>query len=183
MWSSFKQAGLGLAAAGHWHHYSGTMELCLDRKSDVNLVQFHLAITDERHRHHLLNEQSLSFHGCVPNLVSSNGRGRRLKVLLNTLHYFCQAPKMGSVFCFTNYSAFTRCVVELSAIFNVWRSYRMEDDTACSEMRLCRGRGNNHWIQEVESNSRWRQTQSDLSLQRLVTTTLRLQPQRNITLV
>ena len=47
LWHVFKNSCLVMAYENKWQHYSGKMELCLDRKLDVSLVHFHLAITDD----------------------------------------------------------------------------------------------------------------------------------------
>ena len=113
-------------------------QVTIRRKDPANLVHFHLAVSDTGRAHRLRDKVFWSFKGSAPVIVPVAGRGRYMFKALDASHYYCQAPKFGSVFVLSNYPIFTDCSVELNTIFGIWRRYKMDADVAKEQlMKAC----------------------------------------------
>ena len=156
LWQAFKDFCCTKCEQYQWQKKSGKMELCLRRSSAKNLVHFHLAVSDLSRKHRLRPPSAWTFLGSRPHMVPVGQRGRGMEAKLAGVHYYCQAPKIGSVLVFTNYKAFVECPVELKTVYNLWKNYKMDDENAVHQLRLARGRGTQSALNEIDQNRKWR---------------------------
>ena len=139
-----------------WPKRSIKMELTLDRAMPRNVVHFHMCLSDPARRHRLNQMEQWAYAGVKPFVSACGAQGSRVWKSLNTVHYYCQAPKIGSVFVYTNYERFTRFPVEGNAIFALWRLYKMTDASTIREITLSRCRGAAGIIRDINANTAWR---------------------------
>ena len=156
LWQKFKNFCLDRCDKFKWVKKSGQMEVTPRRKKPQNLVHFHLAVSDMGNKHRLRPAQDWEFLGSRPYIVPTSQRGRGMEDKINCMHYYCQAPKLGTVMVFTNYRAFVDCPVQMKTVFSLWSQYKMEDSVAMHQIRLARGRGTENCIRDVQCNTKWR---------------------------
>ena len=75
---------------------------------------------------------------------------------LNAMHYYCQAPKIGTVKVFTNHRAFVDFQVQAKTVFTLWSRYKLTDETAMHQIRLSRSRGVESFVRDIQNNMNWR---------------------------
>ena len=155
LWGHFVDWAKTTATYFKWPKYSMKMELTIDRVKPCNVVHFHMCVTDSERRHTWTSsEQDRWRYGGVPVHVSPCGaKGIRIEKSLNTIHYYCQAPKIGSLFMATNYPKFTAFAVESSAIYSLWRLYKMTDQSTIRELVRSRCRGFVSLQRDIRNNS------------------------------
>ena len=56
----------------------------------------------------------------------------------------------------TNYPKFTGFAVESSAIYSLWRLYKMTDQSTIKELMLSRCRAHGSLLRDIRNNSAWR---------------------------
>ena len=156
LWKRFKDFCSDYCQKFAWVKKSGKMEVTVRRVKAEHLVHFHLGVSDLSRRHRSAHTHEWVFLGARPHVVASGNRGRGLEDRLNIMHYYCQAPKLGTVRVFTNYRAFVECPVQTKTVFSLWSRYKMEDAVAMHQIRLTRGRGTENCIRDIECNITWR---------------------------
>jgi hypothetical protein len=137
------------------------MELTLNRAKLHNVVHFHLCLSDLTQRHRLASLDVWRYAGVKPHVTACGAKGNKVWKSVNTVHYYCQAPKIGSVFVYTNYERFTRFPVEGGAIYALWRLYKMTDASAIREITLSRCRGAAGYIRDIDANTNWRRNHQE----------------------
>jgi hypothetical protein len=169
-----------LAMKCKWPKWSCKMELSLNRKTPHNFVHFHLCVTDYGRRHRSRAPEFYKWKGTQPMLVPCNGKGRSLNRCLDALHYYCQAPKIGAVMVATNYTIFSECPVEIVSIFQLWKRYKMETETAKIQMKMSRSRNTKNFVMEMDYHVNWRKQCRDHSEQEVIKILMKLKPFRII---
>jgi hypothetical protein len=180
LWGEFKKFSLERCEVMKWPKKSGKMEITIARKHPANLVHFHLAVTDPSKAHRLRDPQAWSFMGSQPHIVPAIGRGRYLFKALDVTHYYCQAPKFGAVFMYTNYAAFKECLVELSTVFGIWRRYKMDSEIAKEELMKTRGKGTRGYLYEIDQHVQWETARREKGHRMLVESLVKLRPSKII---
>jgi hypothetical protein len=134
------------------------MELILDRAKPCNVVHFHMCVSDAARRHTIYqtDKSKWRYGGVEPHVCPCGAKGHRIEKSLNTIHYYCQAPKIGSLFMATNYPKFKAFSVESSAIYSLWRLYKMTDESTVREIMFSRCRGHFSLLRDIEKNTAWR---------------------------
>ncbi|CAE7310316.1 unnamed protein product [Symbiodinium sp. CCMP2592] len=179
LWQQFKVMALGACEKLEWPRHTLKMELSLRRRCPENLVHFHLAVTDSNRRHRLSNENGFwTFMGAQPHVQPVLGKGRYLTRALDAGHYYCQAPKIGSVHVATNYVAYRDFTVELQTIFNLWRRHKLEDSVAKSELMTARGRGTRNYLAEIQHHEAWQQARRNAAVKALLESWMPWKPSR-----
>ena len=179
LWQQFQVMALRACEKLEWPRRSLKMELSLHRKCPENLVHSHLAITDANRRRRLSNENGFwTFMGAQPHVQPVLGKGRCLTRALDAGHYYCQAPKIGSVHVATNYVAFRDFTVELQTIFHLWRRHKLESAVPKSELMTARGRGTRNYLAEIDHHEAWQQARRDAAVKALMETCMPWKPSR-----
>ena len=146
-----------LCAKTGWQHLSGKAEVSLRaKKTEQNVIHLHLAVSHPYKKMKLHDKELWSFQGFKPHIAGNMGRGRCAVRSLNHLHYYCQAPKIGALWAFTNHLRFIDFTVEQSFIFGLWKEYKMYDDVARGEIILARGTGTQRFLNEIKWTQSWR---------------------------
>jgi hypothetical protein len=158
LWRHFVDWATTTAIKLQWPKYSMKMELTLDRAKPCNVVHFHMCVSDSARRHTILqmHKSKWRYGGVEPHVCPCGAKGHRVEKSLNTIHYYCQAPKIGSLFMATNYSKFKAFSVESSAIYSLWRLYKMTDESTVREIMFSRCRGHFSLLRDIEKNTAWR---------------------------
>ena len=79
LWQLFKDFCLGLKEKWQWDKCSGKMEISLRRKNALNIVHFHLGLSDMNRRHRLRQAKDFEFLGSRPYIVTTSQRGRGME--------------------------------------------------------------------------------------------------------
>ncbi|CAE7662212.1 unnamed protein product [Symbiodinium microadriaticum] len=116
--------------------------------------------------------------GAQPHVQPVLGKGIYLTRALDAGHYYCQAPKIGSVHVATNYVAYRDFTVELQTIFNLWRRHKLENSVAKSELMTARGRGTRNYLAEIQHHEAWQQARRDAAVKALLETWMPWKPSR-----
>ena len=183
LWDAFKTFALQVRMALDWPLVSGTMEISYHRKNAENLIHFHLSVTDPKRRHRLRDGVMWAFLGSKPDVRPTQGKGRHLAKALSTAHYYVQAPKLGTVFTFTNYKAHEVLMVEPAAIYELWRKRKLTHGLCKHELMLSRGRGVRNMIAEVEYHERWEQSQRQAAQRAILQALIQWKPNKEIQVV
>lgn len=152
LWKSFTTWFQALMKRCQWPQWSVKMEVTTQRKDKENLVHFHAALTDEE-RHHKKRELSFwEFAGAKPQLHVLNARGlRQAEKARVRLHYYCQAPKIGSILSETNMELFSRHVVPPQIIYQLWQQRKMYAEACKSELHRSRAFNFESFMRAVEN--------------------------------
>ena len=127
----------------------------------------------------LSNENGFwTFMGAQPHVQPVLGKGRYLTRALDAGHYYCQAPKIGSVHVATNYVAYRDFTVELQTILNLWRRHKVENSVKKSELMTARGRGTRNYLTEIQHHEAWQQARRDAAVKALLETWMPWKPSR-----
>ena len=161
LWKHFVAWANAMAELFEWPQRSYKMELTLNRAKLHNVVHFHLCLSDPSQRHRLAPLDPWRYAGVKPHVTACGAKGNKVWKSVNTVHYYCQAPKIGSVFVRTNYERFTRFPVEGGAIYALWRLYKMTDASAIREITLSRCRGAAGYIRDINANTNWRRNHQE----------------------
>ena len=94
----------------------------------------------------------------------------------NAGHYYCQSPKIGSIFAASNFPIFKQCAVELSTVFNLWKRHKMTSAICKEQMMLCRSRGTRGAIQEVEYHEAWQRARQEAAYRALLQGLVKMKP-------
>ena len=79
LWQEFKNFGLHMGGKFEWQKKTGKMEVTVRRRNPLNLVHFHLAVSDLSKRHRLRSPQEWAFLGARPHIVPTSQRGRGME--------------------------------------------------------------------------------------------------------
>ena len=150
LWSDFVSLIRSVARALGWAQVSCTMELSLKREKVANLVHFHVAVSLPEKRLRFGRVEAWLFRGSLPHVRGSRGRGRHLQKALDASHYYVQAPRLGTVYTWTNHAKFKDFTVDSQSIMSLWRLYKLTPDRAKSELLQARVKGLRQCIAEIE---------------------------------
>ena len=97
LWRHFVDWATSTAIKLQWPKYSMNMELTLNRAKPCNVVHFHMCVSDAARRHsiHQTDKSKWRYGGVEPHVCPCGAKGHRIDKSLNTIHYYCQAPKIG----------------------------------------------------------------------------------------
>jgi hypothetical protein len=80
----------------------------------------------------------------------------------------------------TNYAIFSNCPVEIVTIFQLWKRYKMETETAKTQMKMSRSRNTKNFVMEMDYHVNWRKQCRDASEQEIIKILMKLKPFRII---
>ena len=136
LWEEFKVFAKGRAADMAWPKRNYKMELTLNVKDARNVVHFHLCVSDPTRKHRLRDGADFwEFLGSKPVIFPTKCTARSMDTSIAAAHYYCQTPKIGSLFAASNSVCFKDCPLEPKFVFTLWKRYKMEDEVAMREIR------------------------------------------------
>ena len=136
---------------------------------DVGRVHFHAALSHLRSRYELKNQlhpESWIYRGSKP-VVKKNAaiKPQMSTMLINQMHYYVQAPKLGHIYHETNYESAVEFKQESKWVLELWQVRKMSSEAAKAQLYKGRNRVRGS-IQEIELVAR-REEADRLRLEKL----------------
>ena len=173
LWQSFKEFVKTVMRRDGWPEFSLKMEVSLHRRQSENIVHFHACMTEHTGYHIKHENKYWEFAGAVPHFVPLQAKGpRQAEKAKFRLHYYVQAPKIGTVFVATNLTL--DGVIDATLIYQLWRQRKMLGCVARAQIQYQRCPSAKTWLEYIEFHENREQAAREEALRQVLALSLPL---------